>query len=83
MLVNEDDRDVNTNLFEIERTHYINNDPTIEPDSNWNIIKNITGLSIPMALSYTFSLQMILLVYLLSNIDEEERIQIHHFNFQR
>ena len=29
MLVNEDDRDLNTTLFENERTHYINNDPTM------------------------------------------------------
>jgi MATE family multidrug resistance protein len=43
-----------------------------ESPSLWSLFKNIVGLSLPMALSYTFNLQMVLLVYLLGNLDEDE-----------
>ena len=40
--------------------------------SLWSILKRLLELSIPMTLSYTFTFQMVFLVYLLSHIDEDE-----------
>lgn len=43
-----------------------------EITSFWGTVQNILGLSLPMAFSYTFSFQMVLLIYLLSRLDEDE-----------
>lgn len=45
---------------------------TQEITSFWGTVQNILGLSLPMAFSYTFSFQMVFLIFLLSRLDEEE-----------
>lgn len=54
---------------------FFNDNPVEEKSSSfsgWNIFKNISSLSLPMALSYTFSISVFLMVIFLNRLNEND-----------